>query len=57
MIDIRIRTVDDKIEKSHEMKETTTLNDIGLCLLELENVKRWLLDKSEDFEPEIEIKK
>lgn len=57
MIDIRIRSVDDKIEKSHEMKGTVSLNDVAMCLLELENIKHWLLEKSEDFDSEIKINK
>lgn len=58
LIDIRIRVTDDgSVESTRDMKKRTTLNDLGLALITLENVKMWLIENAEfNVEPEFKIK-
>lgn len=56
MIEIKIEAKNRKIQTSYNIEGYTTLNDVALTLLELEKIKQRLLDESENYEPELEIK-
>ncbi len=59
MIDIRIRITDDgAVESTRNLDENAKLNDLGLALITLENVKMWLIENAEfNVESDFTIKK
>lgn len=56
MIEIRIVAKKRKIESHYNIAGYTTLNDVALVLLELERMKKTMLEESENYEPIVEIK-
>lgn len=57
MIEIKVRTVNNKIESSYDINGKVVLADIGLAIAELERIKLWLLDEIDNCEPELQISK
>ena len=57
MIEVHIKINDEHLCHTEcDFKGYTTLNDVALVLLELEKVKQHILDKSDDYEPIMEMK-
>ena len=56
MIEIKIKVQNRKVEGLYNITGYTGLNDIAMAILELEAMKQRMLEKSEDYEPIVEIK-
>lgn len=54
MIDFHLASEDDSIDVESEIKETS-LNEIGLVLIELEKFKTALLTLADEIQPEFTI--
>jgi hypothetical protein len=55
MIEIKIESKNRKIQSHYNIEGYTELNDVAMTLLELERIKKRLLDESENYEPIMEL--